>query len=93
MEAGLYRITQELINNTLKHADAGSISLIIERTTGTIQLLYADDGKGFDPLKNSGGYGIENIHTRVALLNGKIEWDTEISKPTKVTIIVPYNHT
>jgi signal transduction histidine kinase/streptogramin lyase len=91
-EAGLYRITQELINNTLKHANAGSIQLNIERTTGIIQLQYSDDGKGFDPLKNADGYGIENIHTRVALLNGKIEWDAEINKPTKVNILIPYNH-
>lgn len=100
VEAGLYRITQELINNTLKHAGAGSIQLNIENTGDSIQLHYADDGKGFNlpagqagPDKSAGGYGIENIHTRVALMNGKIEWDAEINKPTKVNIVIPYNHT
>ncbi len=93
-EAGLYRITQELINNTLKHAGAGSIQLNIEKLNGTIQLQYADDGRGFNlPAGQAGGYGIENIHTRVALLGGKIEWDAEIGKPAKVSIIIPYNHT
>ncbi len=99
-EAGLYRITQELINNTLKHAGAGTIQLNIEKSNGIIQLRYADDGKGFDlpagqagPVNSTGGYGIENIQTRVALLNGKIEWDAGINKPTKVNIIIPYNHT
>jgi signal transduction histidine kinase/ligand-binding sensor domain-containing protein len=92
-EAGLYRITQELINNTLKHAGAGSIELNIENTGSEIQLHYADDGKGFNPADSTGGYGLENIQTRVALLNGKIEWDAEINKPTKVNIIIPYNHT
>jgi signal transduction histidine kinase len=93
VEAGLYRITQELINNTLKHAAAASIQLNIENKSGEIQLQYADDGRGFSPDKNTGGYGIENINTRVALLNGKIEWDAEINKPAKVTIVIPYNHT
>ena len=93
MEAGLYRITQELINNALKHAGANSILLNIENTKDSIQLHYADDGKGFNLQKTGKGYGIENIHTRVALLNGKIEWDTGNNKPTKVNIVIPYNHT
>jgi signal transduction histidine kinase/ligand-binding sensor domain-containing protein len=93
VEAGLYRITQELINNTLKHAGAGSIELNIENSKSEIKLRFADDGKGFDPVNSKSGYGIENIQTRVALLNGKIEWDAEINKPTKVNIVIPYNHT
>ncbi len=93
VEAGLYRITQELINNTLKHAHAATIKLNIEKSNGSIQLFYTDDGKGFNPEKSAGGYGIENIHTRVALLNGKIEWDAAINKSTKVNIVIPYNHT
>jgi signal transduction histidine kinase len=93
VEAGLYRITQELINNTLKHAQAASIKLNIEKTNTTIQLQYADDGKGFNQANSTGGYGIENIETRVALLNGKIEWDAATNKPTKVNIVIPYNHT
>lgn len=93
VEAGLYRITQELINNTLKHADAGVINLSIERTGGILQLKYSDDGKGFDAGKKSKGYGIENIHTRVALLNGKIEWGGGIQKSTNALISIPYSHT
>jgi signal transduction histidine kinase/ligand-binding sensor domain-containing protein len=93
MEAGLYRITQELINNTLKHAGATAIHLNIERSDGFIRLQYRDNGKGFHPTATGQGYGMQNIHTRVALLNGKIDWDTEPGKPTSVTIIIPYNHT
>jgi signal transduction histidine kinase/sugar lactone lactonase YvrE len=93
VESGLYRITQELINNTLKHAGASSIHLNIEKTNGSIELCYVDDGRGFDPTKTGGGYGIDNIHTRVALLNGKVQWDTGVNKPTKVTIVIPCNHT
>ncbi len=93
VEAGLYRITQELINNTLKHAGATEVKLDIEKANGMIRLHYADNGKGFNPTRNGEGYGIENIQTRVALLNGKIDWDTAPGNPTKVTIVIPYNHT
>ncbi|MFM9911594.1 MAG: two-component regulator propeller domain-containing protein [Chitinophagaceae bacterium] len=93
VEAGLYRITQELINNTLKHADASLVTLSIKKIDDMIILKYTDDGKGFDHSLNGKGYGMENIHTRVALLNGKIEWETGKGKQTKVLITIPYNHT
>jgi signal transduction histidine kinase/ligand-binding sensor domain-containing protein len=93
LESGLYRITQELINNTLKHAEANTIQLNIEKSNGEIELSYMDDGKGFNPKNNTVGYGIENIQTRVALLKGKIEWDAEENKHTRVNIAIPYYHT
>ena len=93
VEAGLYRITQELINNALKHAEAGSISLNIEKMNGMIQLRYTDDGKGFELSKSKQGYGLDNIHARVALLNGKIEWQTAVNQSTNVLVSIPYNHT
>lgn len=92
-ESGLYRITQELINNTLKHAGASAIELAIEKMNGQIRFSYSDDGKGFVSSSPYGGYGIENIQTRVALLGGKIDWDTSAGKPVKVNIVIPYNHT
>lgn len=93
IEAGLYRITQELINNTLKHANAKNIQLKIEKKNGVLKLFYEDDGKGFNPYSKSSGYGLENIHTRVALLNGKIEWSSAAGKFSKVIINIPANHT
>jgi signal transduction histidine kinase/ligand-binding sensor domain-containing protein len=92
-EAGLYRITQELINNTLKHSGASAIELVIEKMNGQIRFSYRDDGNGFLSSSPYGGYGIENIQTRVALLGGKIDWDTSAGKPVKVNIVIPYNHT
>lgn len=92
-EAGLYRITQELINNTLKHAQANNISVDIQKNEKHIRLSYSDNGKGFDTKKKSSGYGIENINTRVALLNGKIEWAAMAEKGMRVVIIIPATHT
>lgn len=89
IESGLYRITQELINNTLKHAEANTINLSIEKINNHIHLQYSDDGKGFDLEKEKQGYGVENIYTRVALLNGKIEWGDASRAGTAVHISVP----
>ena len=70
MEAGLYRITQELINNTLKHALATSIHLNIERANGIVRLQYADNGKGFDPtLARRGVWNAEYTYE-----SGTVEW-------------------
>ena len=93
MESGLYRITQELINNTLKHAQAQTIRLSIQKNDEIINLTYTDDGKGFDTVENSKGYGLENIHTRVALLNGKIEWLHSKNKVIGASINIPCTHT
>lgn len=91
-EASLYRITQELINNTLKHAGATRVTLSIERTSGHIKLEYTDNGKGFDSHGVYSGYGLENINTRIKLLNGKIEWESGNGKFTRVIMQIPYNH-
>lgn len=93
IESGLYRITQEFINNTLKHADARRIELKITRDNGMIKLDYHDDGKGFNPDKKSSGYGLENILTRVDLLKGKIEWRVIENRVTGASIQIPFNHT
>jgi signal transduction histidine kinase len=57
-----------------------------------IQLQYTDDGKGFDIAENKQGYGLDNIHARVALLNGRIEWQTGVNQSTNVLVSIPYNH-
>lgn len=90
IESGLYRITQELINNTLKHAQAQNICLNIEKIDDEIRLKYSDDGKGFELSNGVKGYGIDNIHTRVAVLNGRIEWETTNGRITGAMINIPH---
>ncbi|MCO6497802.1 MAG: hypothetical protein J5I50_09090 [Chitinophagaceae bacterium] len=93
VESGLYRITQELINNTLKHAGASRIRLNIEKKNDNIELSYSDDGKGFELREDNQGYGLENIMMRVTLLNGKLSWKYVEKKVKGVDISIPVNHT
>lgn len=71
----IYRILQELIQNTLKYADAKHINIVFKtEDNNLISMNYSDDGKGFDTQKASHGLGIGNILTRAKLLNGLVEF-------------------
>jgi len=92
-ELALYRITQELINNILKHANAKNISLQTGQRDDKIVLIIEDDGKGFDVNLKNDGYGLKNLETRTKLLNGKMTIDSIPGKGTTTLIEIPYNLT
>jgi signal transduction histidine kinase len=89
----LYRITQELINNVLKHAEAKNVSLQIGQRDEKIILMIEDDGKGFDVLAHKDGYGLHNLNARTQLMNGTMVIDSQVGKGTSVLIEIPYNFT
>src|SRR6266496_5310261 len=90
-ELALYRITQELINNVLKHAEAKHVSLQIGQRDEKIILMMEDDGKGFDINAHKDGYGLNNLDARAKLMNGTITIDSQPGKGTSVLIEVPYS--
>lgn len=69
----LFRITQELINNTIKHTNASQIKLTLSEFDNFISLYYFDNGGGFDIEKITLGSGITNIKERVEIFNGSID--------------------
>jgi signal transduction histidine kinase len=90
-EVALFRITQELINNSIRHSGANEIDLEIIRRDATIFLLYEDNGKGYDPELVDQGYGLKNITTRTSLMNGTVHVDSAIGKGTRVQVEIPYD--
>ncbi len=90
----LFRITQELINNTLKYAQASQI--IIQLTYDNQNELiytYEDNGQGFDTVQGKNkGYGLKNIQVRTTLINGVFTLETIPDKGIFVTIVFPKNH-
>ncbi|OYX82182.1 MAG: hypothetical protein B7Y83_15620 [Flavobacteriales bacterium 32-34-25] len=68
----LFRISQELINNSLKHANAKNIRITLSEFDEFISLFYFDDGIGFDIKTVKLGLGITNIKERVEICNGAI---------------------
>jgi PAS domain S-box-containing protein len=74
IEIVLYRVITEMINNTLKHANASKIDIYIEIIDDKLQLTYLDDGIGFDEEKamsaETSGMGLKNIVSRLRSING-----------------------
>lgn len=90
VELGLYRICMELINNTLRHADAARIKIEIEELGGMIYFRYHDNGKGLPPGGITEGLGLKNILARVATLNGTVHWEkTEQTSGFNAAIVLP----
>jgi len=84
----IYRIVQELINNTMKHAAAKAAIVQVAKTDGRLSVTVEDDGKGFDTaiLNPSKGMGWSNIQNRVEFLKGTLDVQSEKGKGTSVHI-------
>lgn len=80
VEVALYRIIIELINNTLKHANASKICITFKIVNSDqLKMIYSDNGIGFNfepTKKNIGGLGLLNIQHRISTLDGELEFKT-----------------
>jgi signal transduction histidine kinase len=93
VEVVLYRVICELINNTIKHAQARKIHISLTKEEDFLTIIYKDDGKGFDVSKvieqpASSGMGFSNIYSRINSLKGEINIESENKRGTLVTIKV-----
>jgi two-component system NarL family sensor kinase len=84
----IYRIVQELITNTLKHAGAKTAIIQVTKTGGILSVTVEDDGKGFDAssLDQSKGIGWTSIRHRVDFLKGKLDINSAPGNGTSVHI-------
>jgi signal transduction histidine kinase len=85
----IYRCVQELIHNSLNHANALIINVYVTRSEKSILVIVEDDGNGFDPDKPTTGLGINNLKSRVHLLNGQINIDSTNKGGTSISIDIP----
>jgi signal transduction histidine kinase len=84
----IYRVVQELINNSIKHAAARSAIVQLTKEHNQLSITVEDDGKGFDTnlLNLSKGIGWSNIQNRVEFLKGKLDVNSQPDKGTSVLI-------
>lgn len=92
---GLYRIAQEALNNTMKHARASKITLWLTGTPTGIRLELEDDGVGFELRegRSSGGLGLSGMEERAAAINGTIKIEARPGKGVRITMDVPLDGT
>ncbi|HEY8466262.1 MAG TPA: GAF domain-containing sensor histidine kinase [Solirubrobacterales bacterium] len=73
IESTIYRLVQEGLNNVVKHADATTVRLRVTEADGAVEVVVRDDGKGFDPERTDGGFGLLGMRERVALVDGTLK--------------------
>ena len=95
IEINLYRIGQEALNNTAKHAKANNVSVLLEKLDGTVRLIIEDDGIGFEPSEKAKitgddrGMGLLGMKERAELIEGTIEIESSIGNGTTIYVQVP----
>lgn len=92
IELGLYRICQELINNSVKHSSASEVQVQLIEHPDSIILMVEDNGCGFDKtfvMKENPGVGLINVESRTNAFGGNFILDTAISKGVTATIEIP----
>lgn len=93
-ELMLYRVIQECVQNTLKHAKATELDISINNEPESISIMMEDNGQGFD-LQNiieKEGMGINSIRSRVNFLKGTVEWNSSKKYGgTLVAIHIPFS--
>jgi len=85
----LFRIAQEAIQNTLKHAAATFISIQLLEIRESLIMIIEDNGKGFDPGKQQRGNGLPNMTERAGLMGGSLSVESKPGLGTTVRVKIP----
>ena len=92
MSINIYRIIQEIIHNTIKHAEATQLIITLQNNGGKLVLLTADDGKGFDydkSVENNQGLGLTNLHSRAEVMNARFNFRSMPGFGSQYVIEIP----
>lgn len=91
-QRNIYRIVQELINNTVKHSKANQVNVVFRRTTTRLFIEYFDNGIGFDIKKVKRGIGLKSIENRAYFYGGKTDIKSSKNKGTHYIFELPLNN-
>lgn len=91
VEHALYRTTQEVINNVVKHSECSELNIQVLQDNDELIVMIEDNGKGFDPenLNDNRGMGLKNSRLRIESLRGRFLIDSTPGRGTIVTLILP----
>ncbi len=88
VQVTVYRIIQECITNSVRHANASHIKVDLRREAKDLHVVVADDGKGMKS-DTVYGFGLIGMRERVSALGGQITFDTEEGHGLQVQVFVP----
>ncbi|MGG1527260.1 sensor histidine kinase [Peribacillus frigoritolerans] len=92
MEVALFRLVQEAVQNSLKHADPKQIQVKLSISKEMVTVVVKDDGKGFDSsIQKEGSFGLVGMRERVELQEGEMTIDSQPGAGTLVFIQIPYH--
>ncbi|MBW1297185.1 sensor histidine kinase [Aquimarina litoralis] len=79
-ELHIFRIIQELLNNSVRHGKATNVTLDINEENEQLFINYSDNGTGFDmnTVSKNKGIGLKNIESRVEILEGELSYHSEV---------------
>lgn len=90
VKSALFRIIQEFIQNSIKHAHCKEIIIYLSMAEGDIRMSLNDDGIGFNTEQNiHRGMGLNSIHRRIQKLEGTYSWQQDSGKGAHLTLSIP----
>lgn len=89
IQVEVYTIVQELITNTIKHAKANKIELQLNLIENSLNIIFEDNGIGFNIKNNKEGIGFINIKNRINNLKGSLHIDSTINRGSIFNIEIP----
>ena len=95
IEVNMYRVSQEAINNIVKHSEATEFSINLRYNVDELLLMVSDNGKGFYPSSladEQKGFGMISMSERVESVGGKFSIDSEVGQGTTLTAKVPLSN-
>ncbi len=90
-QSGVYRVIQELLQNTMKHASASELIVQLSQNDSSLDILVEDNGVGFNPesLTETSGIGLRNMESRVSYLDGEMHIQSNPGGPTIAEFSIP----
>lgn len=92
IEAHIFRVVQEALNNIAKHAEATVVSIVMTQRNETLQMVIEDNGKGFiaEEAPSSGRtMGLTGMNERAVLMGGSLQIESSPNKGTTIFLTVP----
>jgi len=89
----VYRVAQEALSNAARHADAAHVAVTLRRDADGVELVVADDGRGFAFAESERGLGIGGMRERALLVEGELTIESRPDAGTTVRLTIPAEST